>query len=206
MVVQLDTEVGEAELRAYEAAHAAATAQLTEAEGDFARQQQLRRSRVAAQQALDAARRKRDEAVANVAEKEARIAQAKKKLEDLTVRSYAAGVVDQLPFEAGERAPAGGVVAVVFADEKPWVRVWVPARAVARLAVGDPAEVKVEGFDDWLAATVRYLARESEFTPHYALTERESAHLVYESRVELDDAPEGLRPGLPARVRLRLEG
>ncbi len=205
VVVQLDTEVGEAELRAYEAARAAAVAQLKEAEGDFARQQQLRRSRVTAQQALDEARRRRDEAVANVAEKEARIAQAKKKLEDLTVRSYAAGVVDQLPFEAGERAPAGGVVAVVFADAKPWVRVWVPARAVARLAVGDPAEVKVEGLDTWFAGSVRYLARESEFTPHYALTERESAHLVYESRIELD-APADLRPGLPARVRLPLGG
>jgi HlyD family secretion protein len=204
VVVQLDTEVAQAELRAYEAAHAAAAAQLKEAEGDFARQQELRRSRVAPQQALDAARRRRDEALAIVAEKEARIAQAKKKLEDLTVRSHAAGVVDQLPFEAGERAPAGGVVAVVFADEKPWVRVWTPARAMAKVAVGDPAEVQVQGLDTWFAGTVRYLARESEFTPHYALTERESAHLVYESRVEIDDAPADLRPGLPARVRLPL--
>ena len=48
------------------------------------------------------------------------------------------------------------------------------------------------------------MARESEFTPHYALTERESAHLVYETRIAIDDAPDELRPGLPARIVLPL--
>jgi HlyD family secretion protein len=204
VVVQLDTAVWEAELNAHQAGLAAARALLTEAEGEFTRQERLRKSRVATQQALDAARRQRDEAVAQVAEKQARIAQAQKRLENLTLRAFAPGVVDQLPFEVGERVPAGGVVAVVVADEAPWVRVFMPARAVARVGVGSPAEVRVAGLDEPLAGTVRYLAREPEFTPHYALTERESAHLVYESRVELDDAPEGLRAGLPAWVRLEL--
>jgi len=204
VVVQLDTAVWEAELNAHQAGLAAARALLTEAQGEFARQEKLRKSRVSTEQALDAARRQRDEAVAQVAEKQARIAQAEKRLENLTLRAFAPGVVDQLPFEVGERVPAGGVVAVVVADEAPWVRVFMPARAVAKVEVGSPAEVRVAGLDDPLPGTVRYLAREPEFTPHYALTERESAHLVYESRVELDEAPEGLRAGLPAWVRLEL--
>jgi HlyD family secretion protein len=205
IVVQLDTEVAAAELRASEAANAAAAAALVEAEGEFKRQEQLRRSKVTSPQALDAARRKRDEALAQVAEREARIAQARKRLENLTIRSLAAGVVDQLPYEVGERAPAGGVVAVVTADAKPWVRIWLPARTVARLGSGSGATVTVEGLDQPLRGTVTHISREPEFTPHYALTERESAHLVYESRVRLDDAPDDLRAGLPARVRLELD-
>ncbi len=204
IVVQLDVEVVAAELRASEAALAAAAAALVEAEGEFNRQQQLRRSRVTAPQALDAARRKRDEAVAQAAEREARIAQAKKRLENLTIRAHAAGIVDQLPYEVGERAPAGGVVAVVTADAKPWVRIWLPARAVAGIGSGSGARVEVEGLDQPLHGTVTHVSREPEFTPHYALTERESAHLVYESRIRLDDAPEDLRAGLPAQVRLEL--
>ncbi len=204
IVVQLDAEVGAAELKASEAANAAATATLDEANKEFQRQEQLRRSRVSSPQALDAARRKRDEAVAQVAEKEARIAQARKRLANLTVRSHASGVVDQLPYEVGERVPAGGVVAVVMADEKPWVRVWLPARVVAQVGTDTTAEVRVEGLGEPLEGIVTYVSREPEFTPHYALTERESAHLVYESRIQLTNAPEDLRPGLPAQVRLRL--
>ncbi len=204
IVVQLDTEVVAAELRAAEAARAAAAAALVEAKGEFQRQEKLRRSRVTAPQALDAARRKRDEAVAQVAEREARIAQAKKRLENLTIRAHAAATGDQLPYEVGESAPAGGEVAVVTADAKPWVRIWLPARAVAHVGSGTAATVRVEGLDKPLRGTVTYVSREPEFTPHYALTERESAHLVYGSRIRLEDAPENLRAGLPAQVHLEL--
>ncbi len=203
VVVQLDTEVSEAELRAHQAALEAAQAALTEAEGVFVRQSNLQRSKVVSKQTLDGARRGRDEAVAAVREREARIAQAVKRLEDLTIRSHSGGVVDQLPFETGERAPAGGVVAVVLGAQ-PWVRVWMPARAMARVKVGDEAEVKVTGLDGKITGRISFLSLEPAFTPHYALTERESAYLVYETRVDLVDAPPDLRPGLPARVHLRL--
>ena len=205
IVVLLDTEVASAELAACDASYAATDAAQIEAKREFERQQSLRQSRVSAPQALDAARRRHDEAVAAVAEKNARTMQAKKRLRDLTLRSHAPGIVDQLPYEVGERVPAGGVVAVVMADENPWVRVWLPARAVANVEAGSSAAtVRVEGIERALSGTLTYVSREPEFTPHYALTERESAHLVYESRVRLDDAPEDLRPGLPAQVRLEL--
>jgi HlyD family secretion protein len=67
-----------------------------------------------------------------------------------------------------------------------------------------PANVEIDGLDKPLAGRVTQVSRQEAFTPHYALTEKESAHLVFEARVTLDDAPDGLRPGLPARVRLEL--
>jgi HlyD family secretion protein len=204
VVVRLDSEVAEAELTAAQAGVAAAQATLKAAEGEFARYDKLRRAQVGTSQQLDAARRDRDEARALVAEREARVAQAQKRLEDLTVRAWDSGILDQRPFEVGERVPAGGVVAVVLADRPPWVRVWLPARDVARVETGAGVEVRVEGLDQPIAGRVVDVAREASFTPHYALTEKESAHLVYETRVELKDAPAGLRPGLPARVRIVL--
>jgi HlyD family secretion protein len=205
IMVQLDTEVVAAELRAHEAAHSAAKALLKETTSAFNRQAKLRQAKVSTTQAYDAAKRRKDEALSLVAEKEARIAQARKRLEDLTIRSRAPGVVDQLPYEAGERVAAGGVVAVVIADDKPWVRVWLPARAVTRVSIGQPAKVKIEGLDPWFDAKVEHVSREAEFTPHYALTERESAHLVYETRVRLTDPKRDLPPGIPARVRIPLQ-
>ena len=112
--------------------------------------------------------------------------------------------MDQLPFEVGERVPAGGVVAVIQTDERPWIRVWLPSRAVGMLGGEAEAEVSIEGFDEAIPGRLLDVAREAEFTPHYALTERESAHLVYQARILLDEAPAELRPGLPARVRLSL--
>lgn len=204
IVVQMDIEVAEAELQAQESALAAAQALQTETEGEFKRQENLRRSRVVSEKSLDSARRQRDEALALVNEKKARVLQAQKRLTDLTVTSRDSGVVDQLPFEIGERVPAGGVVAVIISDEEPWVRVWFPARAVSRITVGSAAEVKVEGLERTLKGVLENISREPEFTPHFALTERESAHLVYETRVVLKDAPPELRPGIPAQVFIRI--
>ncbi len=202
LIVQLDTEEVAADLVAQESALAAAEALLKETEGDFGRQETLQKARVSTAKALDSARRQRDEALALVNEKKARIIQAKKRLNDLSIVSRASGVVDQLPFEVGERVPAGGVVAVITADEQPWVRVWLPARAVSRAKLGMTAEVSVVGLKETFSAEVEYISREPEFTPHFALTERESGHLSYESRIVLKEAPPDLRAGLPAQVRL----
>ena len=205
IIVQLDTEVVAAELRAHEAALSAARALLKEASGEFSRQDRLRKAKISSPQAYDTAKRKRDEALSLVAEKEARIAQAKKRLADLTIRARVSGVLDQLPYEAGERVPAGGVVAVVIADDNPWVRVWLPARAATRVTIGQAAKAKIEGLDTWFDAKVEHVSREPEFTPHYALTERETAHLVYETKVRLTNPKKDLPPGMPARVRIPLK-
>jgi HlyD family secretion protein len=93
-------------------------------------------------------------------------------------------------------------VAVILADSPPWVRVWLPARIVTRTPVGSSARVRVHGLDKDLTGRLIEVAREPEFTPHFALSEREREHLVYRARVEIVDAPPGLRPGLPAEVHL----
>jgi HlyD family secretion protein len=205
VLVRLDSTVAEAELRAWQAAKEAAQATLREAEREHQRFEGLQRQRVATPQQLDATRRALDEARALIAEREARAAQATKRLADLTITARAAGLIDQLPFEVGERVPPGGVTAVVLADESPWVRVWIPAHSVVRVNPGDAAEVRVEGLAGWLDGTVIEVAHQPSYTPHYALTERESAHLVYEGRVAIVGAPSDLRPGLSARVRIALE-
>jgi HlyD family secretion protein len=204
VLVRLDAEVAELELKATSASLSEADAVLTAARREHERTAGLAQSRVLSSQELDRAQRALDQAIAVQAERAARVAQARRRLEDLTVRAGAAGLVDQLPFEAGERVPAGGVVAVVLADGQPWIRVWLPSRAVPRLRPGARAEVAIEGIEGALRGRLEDISRQPEFTPHFALTERERDNLVYESRVVLENAPEELRPGIPATVLLRL--
>jgi HlyD family secretion protein len=78
----------------------------------------------------------------------------------------------------------------------------VPETSYARVLPDTPAEVRIDGVDGVLHGSVDYVARESEFTPHYALTERDRVHLVFETRVRLHDAPASLRPGVPAQVHI----
>jgi len=201
-LVQLDKTYAVAEVARAEAAVVAARTALYVAEQEQRRVSELRRKTVASQQQLERAQLSADEADARLQEAEALAVAARKRADDLTLLSPVAGVVDQLPFDEGERVPVGGVLAVVLADGKPWVRVWLPETSYVRVLPGTPAVVRIDGIDHPIHGSVLDVARESEYTPHYSLTERDRRHLVYEARVELDDAPPSLRPGIPADVRI----
>jgi HlyD family secretion protein len=204
VLARLDPTLAEADIAQAEAAVAGARHRLVTAEHELARTARLHASRIASAQVLEQAQLARDEAAARQREAEARLAAARHRLEELVMTSPVDGVVDQIPFDRGERVPAGGVVVVVLDQAAPWVRVWVPEPAVAHVRPGAPARVRVDGLGATLRGQVLDVAREPEFTPHFALTERDRVHLVYETRVRLDDAPPGLRPGVPAEVTLAL--
>jgi HlyD family secretion protein len=202
VLVQLDKTYALADIARAEANVASARTGVFVAEQELERARELRRTRVASQQQLERAELACDEARARLREAEALAVAAQKRTRDLDLVSPVDGVVDQLPFDAGERVPLGSVLVVVLADGNPWVRVWVPETSYVRVLPGTPAQVRIDGFAGVLRGSVLDVARESEFTPHYALTERDRVHLVYETRVELLDAPESLRPGMPAQVRI----
>ena len=84
----------------------------------------------------------------------------------------------------------------------PELRTLVGESPAAPSPTGAGAELRIHGRDSTLRGRVVEIAHEPEFTPHFALTEREREHLVYETRIEILDAPAGLRPGLPAEVHL----
>jgi HlyD family secretion protein len=201
-LVRLDPTLAEAELAHADATLVGARTGLVITGHDLVRLEGLHRARVASVQDLERAQLARDEAAARFREAEALLAAARKRLDDLTLVAPVAGVVDQIPFDPGERVPAGGVVVVVLDDGAPWVRVWVPEQNAAQMRPGTAARVRVDGVARELAGSVLDVAREPEFTPHYALTERDRAYLVYETRVRVDDAPRELRPGVPAEVTL----
>ena len=202
LVVDLDTTFARVEVARAEAALASARTALLVAREDLTRAERLHRKHVTSAQDLDRAMLVRDEARAREREAEASLEAARKRESDLSLRSPVDGVLDQIPFDAGERVPAGAVLAVILADEPPWVRVWVPEHSVVRVLPGTEAEIRVDGIAAVMHGNVLDVSRDPEFTPHYALTERDRVHLVYETRVRIRDAPPTLRPGIPAEVRL----
>lgn len=205
LLVRLDGTLAEAEVARTEAELVGASKGVVVADHELKRLRQLHGANVASEQALERAQLDLAEATSRLREAQARHGAAYKRRSDLDLVAPVSGTVDQLPFDPGERVPAGAVLAVLLADGEPWVRVWIPERAFAQVAPGTPAEVRIDGVAAPLSASVLDVAREPEFTPHYALTERDRVHLVYEARVGLHGAPAALRPGMPAQVRIATE-
>ena len=146
------------------------------------------------------------QAEAALAEADAALTDARVRLERLEVRAPTAGWVDALPYELGERPPAGGLVAVLLADGAPYGRVYVPASARVHVTQGTPARVHVDGLAEPLPGRVRTVATDAAFTPYYALTERDRGRLVYVAKVDLlGENARALPTGIPVEVEFVAE-
>jgi len=122
-------------------------------------------------------------------------------LEWLTVRAPAAGVIDDLPLEPGERPAAGAVVAVLLAGAAPHARVYLPEPLRTRVRVGDAAAVYIDGIEAPFRGRVRRVSADPAFTPYFSLTERDRSRLSYLTEVEIEgEAARELPSGIPLRV------
>jgi HlyD family secretion protein len=143
------------------------------------------------------------QARASLARTDADLDLAQAELERLTLKAPAPGLIDAVGYEAGDRPPAGAVVAVLLTGQAPYARTYVPQPLRALVAPGSAAMVHVDGVATPYSARVRYVASDPVFTPFFALTERDRSRLAYVAEVELLGPEAGQLPvGLPVEVDL----
>lgn len=148
------------------------------------------------------------QAEAALAEAEARVRELQVVADRLTVTAPRDGVVDALPFEVGERPPAGANVAVLLAGDRPYARVYVPEPQRQRVRPGDTFPVHVDGLEGTLEGRVRFVSSDPAFTPFMALTEHDRSRLSYLAEIDLPAAGGGqpLPAGIPVQVHLDARG
>jgi len=174
-------------------AAASAEATLHEAEADLRELQEGTRAEQLAQ-----ARQAADSARANLAGLETTSAR-------LEVRSPIAGTIDSLPFHVGEKPARGATVAVLLASTAPFARVHVPEPIRAKVKIGTPATLRIDGIDRDFRGQVRFIASEAEFTPYYSLTAADRSRLSFLAEVVFDDTDDvSLPSGVPVDVTLAL--
>ena len=194
---------------------------------ELARARQLAQSSIASQSRLDLLQADYDTAVARrdearealamlldgttaeeLAQAEAAVAQASGEVDELTlararldVRAPGAGRIDALPFEVGERAPAGAPLAVLLTDTAPYARVYLPQPLRVRVAPGARAVIRVPGAGLEVGGRLRSVSHDAAFTPYFALTQHDRSRLSYLAEVELD-GPQArdLPTGVPVEV------
>lgn len=203
-------------------------ASLIESEANYARAIELRKSKTISEAGRDKSLAQRDADLASLqsAQEELRkltngtreedlleaealldaalatLASEKKKLADLTVLATRDGILDNLPWNLGERVTTGSPLAIVLAGKAPFARVYVPEPYRVKVKVGDELVVHVDGLEKPLTGQIRWIATEPAFTPYYALNQEERSRLMYLAEVQLPDSEAYLPNGVPAQVEL----
>lgn len=225
---KLQAGAREEEIAVARAKVAGSKAKLVESEATYKRAQHLVKNKLSSQADLDQALAARDSHRANLhrdeeelrllikgtREEELRMAQARlestqailavenKKLQDLTIRATRDGMLDNLPWNLGERVTTGSPLAIVLAGRAPFARVYVPEPYRVKLQVNDTLMIHIDGLDVAYQGRLRWISNEPAFTPYYALNQQERAHLMYLAEIQLPDTAGNLPNGIPVQVEL----
>jgi len=105
--------------------------------------------------------------------------------------------------DLGEVWQPGQTALRVTQLDRPWVRAYLTEPDLARVRIGMPAEVRVDGQPDRVfSGRLTFISPEAEYTPKTVETRALRVDLVYRVKVEVDN-PEGLlKVGMPADVSL----
>jgi HlyD family secretion protein len=138
---------------------------------------------------------------AEVANARAALEAARSVAHDLVLTAPVAGVVLSRNAEPGERLGAGQSALTLGEVAAPYVRVYLPTRALPNVREGSRAVARLDGYPAHpIPGRVVAISPRAEFTPRIALTEEERADLLFGVKVALVDTTGLLRPGLPATV------
>lgn len=217
------------EIEEAKAAVAGAESTLDTDRREYARIESLVQRRLLSASELDQARARRDAALAardqararlrlllegtrieQVREAEAALEATRAGLAELettasryTVSATRDGRIEALPYELGERPPAGAPVVVMLADGVPYARVHVPEPRRAEFVAGARVELRVDGVDAPLEGRVRFVSAEAAFTPYYSLTQKDRSRLSYLAEIDVADPRAAALPaGVPVQVTL----
>jgi len=214
------------EIDAIAAQRAQAEAALRQSQADYERQVQLRATRVSSQKQLDDARAQRDRdqnrlaeidaqlevarmparedeiraAEAAVTAAQAALAQAEWRLGQKSGMAPQAGLVVDTLYRPGEMVAAGQPIVQLLPPANVKIRFFVPEREVGRIAIGQTVRVSCDGCGAPVAATVRFVSPQAEFTPPVIYSREERARLVFMVEARPNERAETLHVGQPVDV------
>jgi HlyD family secretion protein len=216
------------EIAAARANVAGAQATLVESEANYKRTQNLAKSDLSSQALLDRTLADRDFHLASLLSvkeqldalikgtrqedldiakarldaTEAMLAGEKKKLADLTIVATRDGILDNLPWNLGERVTLGSPVAVILAGKAPFARIYVPETHRINIKVNDSLIIHIDGMEKPVSGSLRWISNEPAFSPYYALNQEERSRLMYLAEVQLSAEDSALPNGIPVQVEL----
>jgi len=215
------------ELAVHEANLRAARANLQQAETELKRQSVLAAKGYASATTLDALRARRDTTAAEVEQMRARLASARLGARDLgqqaaksgaqaareqlaqrqwllsqkTTRIPVSGRIEERYYRLGEWVPAGSPVLSLLPPAAIKARFYIPETRLTALPVGARVLLSCDNCGQPVPATIRFVAREAEFTPPVIYNKDNRSRLVWLAEAVPSPADAlRLRPGQPVDV------
>jgi len=131
------------------------------------------------------------------------IASIERRIGECLLLAPLSGTVLTTFVEPGEIAAPGRGIMRIADLEHMFVRVYVPATLIGRVALGGYAAVRVDAFPERsFPGRVVHIAEEAEFTPKNIQTSEARADLVFAVKVAVPNPDGALKIGLPADVDL----
>jgi HlyD family secretion protein len=141
---------------------------------------------------------------ANSAAAGAALTQAQWVKEQRQVDSRIKATVEDRLREPGEYVAAGAPILSLLPEGRIFVRFFAPVEDAATIKAGDVIDISCSGCANGLQGRIRFVSRESEFTPPVIFSEKAHQRLVFMIEAEpLNGA--ALRPGAPVQVRLAVK-
>jgi len=220
------------EIAAARAQLAQAQASLAQSEADLARTQKLVADKFLPPQQRDQALAARDRDRARVAEltEQLRVenlparsdeiaaaaaevkaatdalAQAQWRVDQKSQTAPVAGLVSDTLYRPGEWVPAGAPVVSLLPPANVKLRFYVPETLVGSLRLGGSVTAHCDGCGADIAAKIRFIAPQAEFTPPVIYSRQNRANLVFLVEAWPDTPNAALHPGLPVDVTLATAG
>ena len=144
-----------------------------------------------------------DAAVAQTDAGQAQVALLEQRLQDAELKAPVAGIVRSRLIEVGDMVSPQKPAFTLALTQPKWVRIYIPETDLSRIHPGDEMQIQIDGGNQALNGRVGYISSVAEFTPKTVQTEELRTSLVYEVRVQVDDANNVLRLGMPATVKLK---
>mgnify|MGYP003662697476 CR=1 FL=1 len=112
------------------------------------------------------------------------------------------GTIESLPFELGERPPLGVPIVTMLAEGPTYARIHVSAEARGALQIGHRALIRLDGREQPLTGSLRFISSQAAFTPYFALNQNDRSRLSYLAKVNVDGEfePDQLPVGIPVEV------
>jgi HlyD family secretion protein len=126
----------------------------------------------------------------------------RRQIRDAVVVAPISGTVTGKYFETGETVPTGLAVVEIIDLSEMWIKIYISEKMLARITVGQTAQIRVDGTDQRLEGHVAWISPQAEFTPKNILTEENRTALVYAVKVIIANPDKILKHGMPVELAL----
>ncbi len=142
-----------------------------------------------------------------VEQAQAALGAAEERLGDTVLLAPISGLILRKDVELGETVSQGMPLFVLGDLENPWIKVYVKEDKLGLVKIGQKAQVTSDTYPGKVyEGVVSFISSEAEFTPRNIQTREERVKLVFAVKVKVRNISQELKPGMPADVRILIDG